>query len=116
MERLTARNKKSPKEAYYPYCFQNDTCDGQGPSDKCDMCPLPYEICETLADYEDTGLTPSEIQELKERDAAKEIQKVEEQPYFRKHFHSYICPVCHKKVESGWSFCGHCGQKLKRKD
>ena len=69
-----------------------------------------------LKKYEDTGLTPPEIAELKERDTAKEIQKVEEQPYFRKHFHSYICPVCHKKVESGWSFCGHCGQKLKRKD
>ena len=69
-----------------------------------------------LSEYEDTGLTPEQIMKLKERDTAKEIQKVEEQPYFRKHFHSYICPVCHKKVESGWSFCGHCGQKLKRKD
>lgn len=61
MNRLTARNKRFPKEAYYPYCFQNDTCDGQGPSDKCDKCPLPYHICETLADYEDTGLTPEQI-------------------------------------------------------
>ena len=73
-------------------------------------------VMKHLCDYENTGLTPPEIMELKERDTAKEIQKVEEQPYFRKHFHSYICPVCHKKVESGWSFCGHCGQKLKRKD
>lgn len=65
---------------------------------------------------ENAGLTQAEIQKLKERDTAKEIQKVDEQPYFRKHFHSYICPVCHKKVEFGWLFCGHCGQKLKRKD
>ena len=69
-----------------------------------------------LGEYEDTGLTPQESMELKERDTAKEIQKVDEQPYFRKHFHSYICPVCHKKVEFGWLFCGHCGQKLKKKD
>ena len=74
------------------------------------------DCIERLGVYEDTGLTPPEIVELKERDTAKEIQKVDEQPYFRKRFHSYICPVCHKKVEFGWLFCGHCGQKLKRKD
>lgn len=73
-------------------------------------------LLERLYTYEDTGLTPEEIMDLKERDTAKEIQKVDEQPYFRKRFHSYICPVCHKKVEFGWLFCGHCGQKLKKKD
>lgn len=67
-----------------------------------------------LAEYEDTGLTPPEIMELKERDTEKSVQKAEEQPYFRKHFHSYTCPVCHKKVESSWTFCGYCGQKIKR--
>ena len=72
-------------------------------------------MCELKA-YEDIGLTPPEIMELKARDTAKEIQKVDEQPYFRKHFHSYICPVCHKKVEFGWLFCGHCGRKLKKKE
>ena len=69
-----------------------------------------------LREYEDTGLTPEQIMKLKERNTAKEIQKVEEQPYFRKHFHSYICPVCHKKVEPRWSFCGYCGQKIKEED
>lgn len=69
-----------------------------------------------LKKYEDTGLTPQEIMELKERDTARGTQKAEEQPYFRKHFHSYICPVCHKKVESRWIFCGHCGQRLKQED
>ena len=80
---------------------------------KIDEC---YAAVNLLKEYEDIGLAPEQIRELKERDTAKEIQKVDEQPYFRKRFHSYICPVCHKKVESGWSFCGHCGQKLKRKD
>lgn len=69
-------------------------------------------MCQLKA-YEDTGITPPEVQELKERDTAKVPQKVDEQPYFRKHFDSYACPVCHKKVESSWKLCGHCGQKLK---
>ena len=124
MERLTIKYEGlfTPKKA----C----TIDRFGEADDCDSCDV---ICDSthgsdcancviqecftrLGEYENTGFTPPEIMELKERDTAKEIQKVEEQPYFRKHFHSYICPVCHKKVESGWSFCGHCGQKLKRKD
>lgn len=70
-------------------------------------------MCQLKA-YEDTGLTPPDIMELKERDTEKSVQKAEEQPYFRKHFHSYTCPVCHKKVESSWTFCGYCGQKIKR--
>lgn len=71
-------------------------------------------VMKRLCDYEDTGLTPPDIMELKERDTEKSVQKAEEQPYFRKHFHSYTCPVCHKKVESSWTFCGYCGQKIKR--
>lgn len=71
---------------------------------------------EKLAAYENTGLTPEQIRELKERDTARAVQKAEEQPYFRKHFHSYTCPVCHKKVEPRWSFCGYCGQKIKEED
>lgn len=57
-----------------------------------------------------------ELQELKERDTAKVPKKAEEQPYLRKHFHSYTCPVCYKKIEMGWKFCGHCGQRLKREE
>ena len=114
MERLTARNKTSPKEAYYPYCFQNDTCNGQGPSDKCDKCPLTYHICETLADYEDTGLTPEQIMELKERDTAKAAIitgynraigcKVGE------------CPTCGAMTRDYLEFCSECGQRIKWED
>ena len=60
--------------------------------------------------------TPSDLKKILERDTAKAVQKVDEQPYFRKHFHSYTCPVCHKKVESKWPFCGYCGQKIKREE
>lgn len=94
----------------YPTC--STTCQKQT---DCDDCPI-QEAFARLRQYEQAGLAPEQIRELKERDTAKEIQKVDEQPYFRKRFHSYICPVCHKKVEFGWLFCGYCGQKLKRKD
>ena len=96
-------------------CDSCDTiCDSVHDSD-CANCVI-QECFTRLGEYEDTDLTPEQIMKLKERDTAKEIQKVDEQPYFRKRFHSYICPVCHKKVEFGWLFCGHCGQKLKKKD
>lgn len=115
MERLTARNKRFPKEAYYPHCFQNDTCDGQGPSDKCDMCPLPYHICETLADYEDTGLTPERIRELKERDTAKAPEEIQDAFGDGR----LICPNCRNSVINYFNrsrppkFCMICGQRLR---
>ena len=114
MKRLTAISESG--KAYYPYCFREDTCDGCGSSEKCDQCELSLKVCETLAAYENTGITPPEILELKERDTAKAVQKVDEQPYFRKHFHDYVCPVCHKKIELRWKFCGHCGQRLKKEN
>ena len=114
MERLTAISENG--KAYYPYCFREDTCDGCGSSEKCDQCELSLKVCETLAAYENTDLTPPEILELKERGTAKAVQKVDEQPYFRKHFHDYVCPVCHKKIELRWKFCGHCGQRLKKEN
>lgn len=71
--------------------------------------------------YEDTGLTPDQIRELKERDTAKapEIHK-------NKFSDAYTCPNCNLLViykdETGWfcgkhySFCPDCGQKLKWED
>lgn len=117
MERLTARNKRFPKEAYYPYCFQNDTCDGQGPSDKCDKCPLPYHICETLADYEDTGLTPEQIRELKERDKSKPpIYQVQGDERYEQEPEWWMCPSCKEvyDIDDDYDFCPNCGQRLLR--
>ena len=64
MERLTQRNKGN---AYYPLCFR-EPCKGEGCKIK--DCLLDEEVCEKLAAYEDTGLTPEEIEELK-KDAVK---------------------------------------------
>lgn len=114
IERLTRKETVVARGKETAACnYENDDC-----NDQCrhGTCRWQEKANMLLKAYEDTGLTPEQIMELKERDTAKEIQKVDEQPYFRKHFHSYICPVCHKKVEFGWLFCGHCGRKLKKKD
>lgn len=73
-------------------------------------------MLERLHVYEDVGLTPEQIQKLKERDIAKTPEAAEDQPYFRKHFHTMACPVCHKKIELRCNFCSHCGQRLKLRD
>lgn len=71
-----------------------------------------------LREYEDTGLAPEQIQELKDRDTAKapEVHK-------NKFSDTYTCPNCNlvfiHKDETGWfcgkhyKFCPECGQRLK---
>lgn len=71
-----------------------------------------------LKKYEDIGLTPEQIMELKERDTAKvpEIHKNERS-------NVYKCPNCNLafiyKNETGWfsgrhyKFCPDCGQRMK---
>ena len=58
MERLTEWNESSHKNAYYPRCFE-EPCYGTGCKIK--DCPFETAVCERLAAYEDTGLTPEEI-------------------------------------------------------
>ena len=62
-----------------------------------------------LREYEDTGLTPEQIMELKERDTAKMCK----QSIFD---HDSITCVCgsdmDKEVE--FMFCPWCGQRLKK--
>lgn len=107
MERLTVRNERFPDEAYYPYCFREDTCRGEGMSDKCDMCELPNKICRKLADYEDTGLTPEQIQKLKERDTVKEARPISENALH------VVCANCKQIIFKGCIFCPECGQRQK---
>lgn len=58
MERLTKWNGSSNQHAYYPRCFE-EPCNGGGCKIK--DCPFETAVCERLAAYEDTGLTPKEI-------------------------------------------------------
>ena len=62
MERLTKRNDESGLP-YYPHCFRKDTCEGISKND-CGDCEFSIMICESLAAYEDTGITPEQIIEM----------------------------------------------------
>ena len=70
-----------------------------------DLRRCGHERCTTqLARYEDTGLTPAEIMELKERDAAKRVLLI--------NGGIPVCPECGAKVLKHYTFCKDCGQKL----
>lgn len=61
---------------------------------------------EELKPYEDTGLTPEQIMELKERDAEKAPEVFDG--------HWYKCPTCGKYAGGlKGNFCHVCGQRLK---
>lgn len=60
MERLT---KWENGHAYYPRCFEKP-CYGGGCVTR--DCPFETAICERLAAYEDTGLTPERVVWMKE--------------------------------------------------
>lgn len=66
MERLTKWNESSYKHAYYPRCFK-EPCYGRGCKIK--DCPFEIAVCERLAAYEDTGLTPERCAEFARADA-----------------------------------------------
>ena len=113
MERLTKRNECG--DAYYPECYER--CYGEGSSEKCNDCDYEEKICDTLADYEDTGLTPPEIMELAERDTAKAIVHNRTRDINGIIvFNSKLCPNCGRSCSDDYddyNFCPDCGQRLK---
>ena len=70
---------------------------------------------EELKLYEDTGLTPEQIMELKERDTAKASMDADENlEYFK-------CPNCGMTIYASddlesHHFCLNCGQRIKWED
>lgn len=56
---------------------------------------------------EDTGLTPEQIRELKERDAAKAARPISEKSLYA------ICQNCGQTIFRDHRFCPECGQRLK---
>ena len=65
-----------------------------------------------LKKYEDIGLTPEQIRELKERDAAKAPVDIDDE------FDMYVCPSCNMAIgamgdREEHKFCLNCGQRLK---
>lgn len=77
-----------------------------------------WQAADRLGAYENTGLTPEQIRELKERDTAKapDVHK-------NKFSDAYTCPNCNlvfiHKDTTGWfcgkqyKFCPNCGQRIK---
>ena len=63
MERLTEWNGGQTRHAYYPRCFK-DPCYGNGCKIK--DCPFETAVCDRLAAYEDTGLSPEKVSWMKE--------------------------------------------------
>lgn len=58
-----------------------------------------------LKRYEDTGLAPEQIMELKERDMPKKIEINAGAPN---------CPACGRRVVRCYDFCPDCGQRLEQ--
>lgn len=124
MERLTARHKNGNREAYYPYCFRPDTCDGDGTSEKCGRCHFEKAVCEKLANYEETGLTPEQIREidrlytekcrevaeLRQRDTPIKVKPLE--IYHPVGYRVGQCSKCENIVRDYMEFCFDCGCRL----
>ena len=62
-QRLTERNPEG--QPFVPGCFE-EPCLGNGCVRK-GACVLFVQVCAKLAEYEDTGLSPHEVQSLLER-------------------------------------------------
>lgn len=77
-------------------------------------CGKIEEAIETLSRYEVTGLTPQEVQELKERDTAKNVvdygDDVPECPHCGSHH------VYYYEEDMEYNYCPECGQRLKWED
>lgn len=67
-----------------------------------------------LKHYEDTGLTPEQIRELKERDSAKPLMERHYEEPGEKPYIKYTCPNgCKIQPLRKSNFCSLCGQRLK---
>ena len=90
----------------YPTC--STTCQKQT---DCDDCPI-QEAFARLMHYEQTGLTPEQIRELKDRDTAKVPDDTDDE------YDMYVCPSCNMAIgtigdKKEHHFCLNCGQRLK---
>lgn len=118
MGRLTERFDNG--QAAVKGCGENCKYDYKYCRNHYEECPEINKIYERLAEYEDTGLTPPEIMELKERDTEKKILPLTYKPLLEAGWR-YECPNCgcavgeniyHPDVTKDYEYCSMCGQKL----
>lgn len=95
MSRLTHKRNNGIKEGYW------------SPNKK-------EELVQRLAEYEDTGLDPEQVQQLKERDTAKKPIKTKGLKDFNGNVYKVVgeCPNCGCGVSNRMRFCDECGQRL----
>lgn len=95
MSRLTHKRNNGIKEGYW------------SPNKK-------EELVQRLAEYEDTGLDPEQVQQLKERDTAKKPIKTKGLKDFHGNIYKVVgkCPNCGCDVSNRMRFCDECGQRL----
>ena len=81
------------------------------------------ECLNRLSEYEDTGLTPDEINAMRERDTAKVPEKfiIDSETKigairFGKGTKIYRCPECGRMLVYQDHYCRNCGQRLKWED
>ena len=109
MERLTERFDNG--QAAVMGCGENCKYDYKYCRNHYEDCPEINRLYERLAEYEDTGLTPQEIVELKERDTAKAPIDIEDNYGF------FVCPSCGNSIYASddfesHKFCLNCGQRI----
>ena len=112
MERITKRIDE--KHACYAIC-EKECPDGIYADNQACMCTASKMAAKRLLEYEDTGLTPEQIQELKERDTAKAPADVDE------YYGYFECPSCGDLIYTtdnmkSHKCCLNCGQRLKWED
>ena len=109
MERLTKEIFAMSKGKKIALCnYKKEDCNG---SCKYGECRWQEKANVLLKEYEDTGLTPEQIRDLKDRDTAMEINEI--------HVDEYYCPACgaENNCDQGVvedNFCPRCGQRLKK--
>lgn len=81
------------------------------------------DLVDRLSEYENTGLTPDEINALRERDTAKVPEKfiIDSETKigairFGKGTKIYRCPECGRMLVYQDHYCRNCGQSLKWED
>lgn len=110
MERLTERFDNG--QAAVMGCGENCKYDYKYCRNHYEDCPEINKIYERLAEYEDTGLTPEQIMELKERDTAKAPIDADEDYGF------FTCPSCGEAIYASddfksHKFCLNCSQRIR---
>ena len=102
MERLTREETIVVRGKEMAACnYENDDC-----NDSCryGRCRCQEKANMLLKQYEDTGLTPEQIRELKERDTGVK-------PMFSDGWD--MCGNCGEHLMPDDNFCSECGQKIK---